>query len=251
MNLNWIKRIWLGWNLALQITTHAAFGYSQGFMITLFFTPFPFKNLWLPISMMCAFFAVCPDFDLFFGKPFTSHMDRHWGIEHRSGLTHSIYSFLFPLIFLPLNPFLVFLISLSLFSHWFLDALTIHGVRTANVSNLKNFFSKWHNDFQLTSINTRKFIPNMVVILVCFYVPYITVFILFALFVPGNSIGFLTFILILLILYATLATFVFSGISISIELIIKLYHKIRDKKNMNEVKTNKMMQPIQKLKQNV
>ena len=117
----------------------------------------------ISLSVQGALCSIAPDLDhLFKGL-----------IQHRCGLTHSIFTFT---IFAPLLAYLInfnpIIAASTIFLHWLLDALNPSGVRTIGFT-LK-FFIKHGKDFKIANIRYDNHLANFAIcvlsVLLLYYV---------------------------------------------------------------------------------
>ncbi|MCS7386023.1 MAG: metal-dependent hydrolase [archaeon GB-1867-005] len=115
----------------------------------------------ISLGVQGAIFGIAPDFDhLFKGL-----------IQHRCGLTHSVYTFtaLAPIVayLIRFNPVVA---ALAVFLHWLLDALNPSGVRTIGFT--LDFFIKHGMDFKIANVRYDNHLANFAVCAFAFSLLY-------------------------------------------------------------------------------
>lgn len=116
-----------------------------------------------PLIIQGAIFGILPDLDhLFKGL-----------LDHRCGLTHSVFTFtifimvpiyIFSLYF-GLPPYLTMLGAACVFSHWFIDALNPMGVRTLGFS--LSFLKKHRCELRIARIRYNNHTANFILCAFC------------------------------------------------------------------------------------
>ncbi|MGQ9722095.1 MAG: metal-dependent hydrolase [Candidatus Jordarchaeum sp.] len=122
-------------------------------------------NQKLPPILAGAAFGILPDLD---------QLLKRQRIGHRSGLFHSVLTFIWlPVLIGLIAPSLFALSAAGIFSHWFIDSFNPSGVRTfpyilpRKDESLKDFIWKYRRDLRIATIHYDNHWLNIAVCGVC------------------------------------------------------------------------------------